>query len=921
MRSTFEVAVSTYQFFTGSAPTTAGIAYLRGDAGAGNANGLNSAYYAQFNEENRYYNFAVNLATASSSSTSFANNYGSLTFGQTVSAAYENIVGSGNVGATQAAAAIADITSRMAFFQQIAATRGGDASALTNPNGSIVLKAVVVGYILEEANKADVGTYAKAIDQFEASVAAGNSISGANLLTTYTPGGAGFGTGIGGSGGTVGGTQSNFTLTTGTDAPTNTTGNVQYIGSVNATTPAQTTLNASDQIRASGANNTLTVDTTGAVGDATGGALISGIQTINVRATAGSTAALDANLTPGATTFNAFLAPGSVTFSNLTSGSTAGIVGNGTVTSGGFQNFGYLASATTATLNLSGGTIGTVGGAFGTGANITGAGLTTVNVTSSGVGNSLSNLTVQAPVTTLNITANAGSALTFASTNVGQNAAGTAGTLTTINVSGASAVNLGTINNGTAAGTEANTIRTFTSTNTGGVTAQFAAAASAGAAPVAQSMTITTAAGAVDRLTIDGAVAGASVINLGGGTATTGDSITFTGILGAGTQVNGGGNATIGLTQANFQQVSSPAVAGGFSAAQRQNITGFSTVLITDALANGATYDVNTIGATNLTTVGVAAGGTATLNTVSGGLVTFTNGIGTNTGTLLVDEAGATQVGQTTDVLNLSLTGQSTSNTLNVTAVTGVSAGRATGIETVNITANRATGNTTALATLNVVDAAATTYNVSGNEAVRFVLAAAHTQLTTVNGSGLTAATGNVIDVANVTGRAGVFGTATAATPFTLTGGTGADTLGFQDYTNVRGGAGNDILHPNITTSGQTYSSFLDATAGDTVVFSTTPGAYNANTTGTVSTAKITLNPTAVFQDYLDAATGAGRGTFQVSAFDFGGDTYLVQNFGPTAAGGVDAVTFQNGFDAVIRLVGIHTLATTSGAGVAVIGS
>src|ERR1700751_4976695 len=54
-----DVAVMTYQYFTGSTPTLAGLAFLV--HGGGNSQDLSSSYYTAFNQENRYYNFAINL--------------------------------------------------------------------------------------------------------------------------------------------------------------------------------------------------------------------------------------------------------------------------------------------------------------------------------------------------------------------------------------------------------------------------------------------------------------------------------------------------------------------------------------------------------------------------------------------------------------------------------------------------------------------------------------------------------------------------------------------------------------------------------------------------------------------------------------------------------------------------------------------
>ena len=121
-----------------------------------------------------------------------------------------------------------------------------------------------------------------------------------------------------------------------------------------------------------------------------------------------------------------------------------------------------------------------------------------------------------------------------------------------------------------------------------------------------------------------------------------------------------------------------------------------------------------------------------------------------------------------------------------------------------------------------------------------------------------------------------------------------------------------------MTTSGQTYSTVLDAKATDHIFFTGVagPGGTMGMASNAVNTTKIVLNTTAVFQDYLDAATSTSVANGTVSGFDFGGNTYLVEQNG----GGN---TFQNGQDSVIQLVGIHTLTapTTAGAGVVVLGS
>jgi S-layer protein len=187
--STTDVALAVYQFFTGMAPTLDGLDYLvNNDGGAPlNPNDLDSAYYAGFNQANRYYNFAINLITGNAAvAANFAAAYGSATFNQVVVAAYESIVGTPNVGAANAAAAEAAIEAKLSYFQQIAAERA------PGVNQDLATKAIAIAYILEEAIKADVGYYAFAIDSFNTILAGnpeanipGETANGIDLLTAF----------------------------------------------------------------------------------------------------------------------------------------------------------------------------------------------------------------------------------------------------------------------------------------------------------------------------------------------------------------------------------------------------------------------------------------------------------------------------------------------------------------------------------------------------------------------------------------------------------------------------------------------------------------------------------------------------------------------------------------------------------------
>jgi Domain of unknown function (DUF4214) len=165
-----------------------------------------------------------------------------------------------------------------------------------------------------------------------------------------------------------GSTVSNvFTLTPGADIipnglvgsnGTTNSGNVVINGSVDFGTQANSTLNASDNLNGGNGANTMNVTYVGGAGDATNGALISNVQTFNARNAIASGAGfvtLDATNVPGLTAFNSNLGTGDVEVDNLPAGASAGIIGNGSVENGELD-VGYVAAATAATINFSGGT-------------------------------------------------------------------------------------------------------------------------------------------------------------------------------------------------------------------------------------------------------------------------------------------------------------------------------------------------------------------------------------------------------------------------------------------------------------------------------------------------------------------------------------------------------------------------------------
>lgn len=154
--ATTTVATLSYEFFTGRIPTQGGVDYLVSPTG-GNLNNLNSTYYQVFNLENRYINFAVNLGKVGEGKDAFAAKYGALSLFDATKQAYQTVFGAAPTDAKAHAILDASLTAagptmtRADYF----AYYGGDGAS------GIGTKAAMVGYLLAEAVKADVGVYAK----------------------------------------------------------------------------------------------------------------------------------------------------------------------------------------------------------------------------------------------------------------------------------------------------------------------------------------------------------------------------------------------------------------------------------------------------------------------------------------------------------------------------------------------------------------------------------------------------------------------------------------------------------------------------------------------------------------------------------------------------------------------------------------
>ena len=178
--NTSSVATMAYQFFTGGAPSAGGMDYLVNPTGP-NPNNLNSAYFQSFNIENRYINFAVNLGKIGAGAGAFTAAYGNLDLFHATQQAYGVIFG------------IAPSDAKVHALLDPTVTLGGhtmtradyfNAYGQDGLNG-IGTKAAMVGWLLAEAVKADLGTYAKSNDAYLTDIALHGAPFGVDVIGHY----------------------------------------------------------------------------------------------------------------------------------------------------------------------------------------------------------------------------------------------------------------------------------------------------------------------------------------------------------------------------------------------------------------------------------------------------------------------------------------------------------------------------------------------------------------------------------------------------------------------------------------------------------------------------------------------------------------------------------------------------------------
>lgn len=365
----------------------------------------------------------------------------------------------------------------------------------------------------------------------------------------------------------------------------------------------------------------------------------------------------------------------------------------------------------------------------------------------------------------------------------------------------------------------------------------------------------------------------------------------------------GAGTDTLKLTDANAATISGATTATYLSGFEALSLSGAGT----------STVDVSKLGAIDAVTLATTTVTTLT-NLVSGGTISLAD---TQSAGVTLTNAKWAAVTSTADVLNINVALKHASTLHAAGTVT------TTGIETINIvstdnTASDATyvAGVTNKNTLTLVDTGtaltpsattATTVNVSGTAALDLTYAAAKVVDASAMSGNFTYTTGTT--GATVTGGAGS-DTLTAATSatgtYTLNGGAGNDTLTANAGTNVlTGGAGNDTFVVAVANTNKVVmSTITDFSAGDTLKLLN-------KATETFTAAKVTLatGATESLAAYANAAAaGDGNTNGAIKWFQFGGDTYVVEDQSTGA-------TFVDGTDVLVKLTGLIDLSNASFSG------
>ena len=158
-RDDVTTVAATWQLMMGIVPEAPGFEYLI--SSPANPTDLNDPYFAQFNVENTYLNFACNLAFEIPQSLAwYEAEYGSLSFAQAVGKAVDTIITAS--GTANLAGAKNFFLGAESYYTQVALER------IVRPGVSLddAVKVAMLSSVLYESVKADAGPYGEAVNDF-----------------------------------------------------------------------------------------------------------------------------------------------------------------------------------------------------------------------------------------------------------------------------------------------------------------------------------------------------------------------------------------------------------------------------------------------------------------------------------------------------------------------------------------------------------------------------------------------------------------------------------------------------------------------------------------------------------------------------------------------------------------------------------
>lgn len=378
---------------------------------------------------------------------------------------------------------------------------------------------------------------------------------------------------------------------------------------------------------------------------------------------------------------------------------------------------------------------------------------------------------------------------------------------------------------------------------------------------------------------------------------------------------------TAGITSAgNYTVAGAYAAPAGWTGGTFSNVAGALT--LTNGAFGNVAADFTT--APTVNTAGVSPVDAAVSEYVQGAAAGVTTSVGltidkmASGGTLELTAAGAGVIVNVTDA------GKGTADVLNVVTKAAGALGTVTAadVETINLNITDADTGFTAAGYSDANGVAVKTANVSSSSLT--LVGSAQTKTVTVEGAGnlnLTASANaklTTVDASKATGALTLSLSGHDAA-VTVTGGSGNDILSASTGANGRadvliggegkdtlnagsngakltGGAGDDLFVLTASTKeSNTYSSIQDFQAGDVLELNKADG------TNVASFAKLTavLNEnTSTFSNFVDAAV-AQANVGDAVWFQFKGNAYVVVD------NTTQSVTFENGVDSVIELVGV----------------